>query len=79
MNYRTELHGVTFDIDYSVNSDGDYDEFIIEVSGQYVNDVLDQKIIDDLEADTWDNGYIPDCQSHNDDLKIERFLSSQEA
>lgn len=79
MNYQSKLHGIEWDIEYDVDSDGDYSQFDICINGVQVNDVLNQKIIDDLEADTWDNGYIPDCQPHNDDLKIERFLSSQEA
>jgi hypothetical protein len=78
MNYTATLNGVTFDIDYSVDSEGDYSEFIIEVSGQCVNEVLDAKVIAELEQVTWDYGYIPDCQSHNDDLRIARYESSLE-
>ena len=79
MNYTTTLRGVTFDIEYSVDSEGDYEQFDIEVSGQCVNEVINPLLISELEQVTWEHGYIPDCQSHNDDMKISRFLSSQDA
>lgn len=77
MNYQCEYNGVTFDIDYSVDGDGDYDQFDIEVSGQCVNEVLSEKVISALELLAWEKDYIPSCQQHNDDLRIARYESSQ--
>ena len=76
MKYTTQLHNVTFNIEYSVDSEGDYDQFEILVGGETVNEVLDPKVIATLEQVTWDYGYIPDCKSWNDDLKVDRYLSS---
>lgn len=76
MNYSTEYMGCKFDIEYSVDSEGDYEEFIIEVAGQCVNDVLDKGVIANLEQFTWELDFIPGCKEHNDDMKVDRYLSS---
>lgn len=76
MNYSTEYQCVKFDIDYSVDRDGEYDQFDIYVSGQQVNEVLCPKVIAKLEEYTWDLHFIPSCKEHNDDMKVDRYLSS---
>ena len=79
MYFETTYSGVKFEIDYAVDSDGEYCKFDVYVGDQCMNHVLDKEVISTLEATAWDKGYIPDCKEWNDDLKIERHLSSMEA
>lgn len=64
--------------EYTVSYDGDVEDLEVFFGGKDITPCLTLEQIEDLEIECYQD-YCKQAQEHNDDMRIERYLSDRES